>query len=235
MNHTENRPPAPHPQQRLHELLHQMQQAGLAIDTVYDIGACRGDWSRDVQAGALPQARFVLFEANPAYGPCLAATGFLAFCGVALSNPGREAVDFYNGTNTGDSYYKETTRFYDGQGSIQLPCATLDELRRRHALPVPQLIKLDTQGSELDILAGAEGFIDQVDLVCIECPIVRYNAGAPGLQACLDYFRERRFVPVDIVEIHRSEATLLQVDLLFMRQEAKERILGPNHHVRPFA
>jgi FkbM family methyltransferase len=217
------------------DFLRRVQGAGLRIDHVYDVGACDGAWSLAMRARALPHAGFFLFEANPAYARSLGRTGFRSYCGTALSNPGRSQVEFFNGTNTGDSYYKETTRFYDQQGSITLPCTTLDALKRADGLPTPQFIKIDTQGSELDILCGAESFIRDVDLVYTECPIIRYNAGAPNIQDYLDYFRNRQFIPIDIFEIHRAENTLLQVDIMFMRKEYKERLLGPNDFVRPLA
>lgn len=219
----------------LTDFLRRVQDAGLRIDHVYDIGACDGAWSLAMRSRVLPHASFFLFEANPAYAHSLGRTGFRSYGGAALSNPGRSQVEFFNGTNTGDSYYKETTRFYDRQGSITLPCTTLDELKRADRLPTPQFIKIDTQGSELDILCGAESFIRDVDLVYTECPIIRYNAGAPSIQDYLDHFRNRQFIPIDIFEIHRAEHTLLQVDIMFMRKESKERLLGPNDFIRPLA
>ena len=205
----------------------------MQIRTVYDIGACVGEWSKAVKAHALKNADFILFEANPAYAPILAATGFPHFMNV-LSNPGREYVEFYNGTNTGDSYYKETTKYYDEQSSIKLACTTLAQLVAQHQLPIPNFIKLDTQGSELDILAGAEAFLDQVDLIYTECPIVRYNAGAPDIQDYLDYFKARKFIPVRLLEAHHIENTLLQIDIMFMRYDAKEKFLGKNEYIRPW-
>ena len=219
----------------VHDFLRDIQQAGLKIDTVYDIGACQGEWSKWHKSMVMPHANFILFEANPAYQNVLMSTGFKSYCGIALSNPGRSQVEFYNGTNTGDSYYKETTIWYDNQGTITLPCATIDELKQRDNLPVPQFIKIDTQGSELDILSGADSFIRQVDIIYTECPIVKYNAGAPNIQDYLDFFKARQFIPIDIFEIHRGENTLIQVDIMFMKKETKERLLGPNNIIRPFA
>lgn len=218
----------------LQKFLTDVQNAGLKINTVYDIGAYVGQWSREMKNTALTDSEFVLFEANPAYEQVLSQSGFTSFCGTALSNPGRKSVLFYNGTNTGDSYYKETTTYYDKQGHIQLPCKTLDEVRETNNLAIPQFVKIDTQGSELDILAGAS-FLDQVDLIYIECPIIRYNKGAPNIQDYLDFFKSRMFIPVTLLEVHIHEATLVQIDIMFVRKETKERIFGPNISIRPFA
>ena len=216
---------------KLYDFLRGQKTAGLNLSTVFDIGAWQGGWSRDVKSNALTDSNFILFEANPAYESTLAATGFQYFRTV-LSNPGRQSVDFYNGTNTGDSYYKETTAFYDNQSSISLECQTLDGIVAKHNLPIPNFIKIDTQGSELDILSGAS-FLDRVDLIYTECPIICYNKGAPTIQDYLDFFRARNFVPIDIFEIHRGEETLMQIDIMFMRAEAKQQFLSPNVMIRP--
>jgi hypothetical protein len=42
------------------------------------------------------------------------------------------------------------------------------------------------------------------------------------------------FIPVAVLEIHIHEATLVQIDIMFIRKETKERIFGPNINIRPF-
>jgi FkbM family methyltransferase len=217
----------------LHNFLNSIKN-NITVDVIYDIGACKGAWSRDVQTKCFPNADFFLFEANPAYVNDLKALEFTSF-NTVLSNPGREYVEFFNGTNTGDSYYKENTGWYDEQSSIKLPCATLDSVIEKYNLPTPNFIKIDTQGSELDILAGAESIINKVDMIYTECPIIQYNEGSPNISEYLEYFKSKNFIPLDIFEIHNMEHTLLQIDIMFMKKETKERVFGPNVNIRPFA
>jgi FkbM family methyltransferase len=209
------------------------EKVGINLENVFDIGACQGQWSFTIKKNALPKSKFFLFEANPAYADALIKTGFPHSCGVALSNSGRATVEFFNGTNTGDSYYKETTKYYDNQSTIELPCTTLDQIVAA-GVPIPNFIKIDTQGSELDILSGAS-FLDRVDMIYTECPIICYNKGAPNIQDYIDFFKNRNFVPVDILEIHRSEGILIQIDIMFVRHDIKEKFIGPTQFIRPFA
>lgn len=210
------------------QYLKHLVSLGIPIDTVYDVGACKGEWSLLIKREALPNSRFILFEANPIYVPDLKYTG-LEYAQVLLSNPGREFVEFYNGCNTGDSYYKELSKHYEEQTSIRMPCTTLDAVANEYNLPIPDLIKIDTQGSELDILEGSQTFLDKVKLVLTECPILPYNDGAPNIQQYIDYFLEHDFIPVNLLECHIFENTLLQIDIMFMRKDIKEIFLGPNY------
>jgi len=215
----------------IHDFFIYLQRQGMSILNVYDIGACQGTWANSMKFGGLKASNFFLFEANPEYSFVLSNTGFPHYIGV-LSNPGRTSVKFFKKTSTGDSYYKENSKWFDDQEAIEIPCCTLEEMMFRHNLPIPNLVKLDTQGSELDILAGAESLIGKTELFYVECPIVRYNYGAPSIQEYLSYFIDRDYVPVDLFEIHRGEQTLIQIDIMFMLKSAKEHYLGKNEFVR---
>lgn len=204
----------------LHTFLQMIQQRGLEIKTVYDIGAMHGLWTAEYKPD-LPNSKFLLFEANPECVEILTRTGY-PFYNFALSNPGRGNVEYHaGGLSSGNSYYKEFTSYYDHDHIYNLPTVTLDHLIDVYDLPLPNLIKLDTQGSELDILAGAERAVAHADLIFTECPIVEYNKGAPNISQYLDYFRSKDFVPVDILQHHIFEGVLIQIDMMFMHKESK--------------
>jgi len=210
-----------------------MTELGLNIETVFDIGAYMGDWSTEFKR-TLPNSKFFLFEANYKCAPSLEKTSFLYLCGTVLSNPGKRSVEFYdnNSIGTGSSYYKENTKWFDGGVSVKYPCITLDEIISQNNLPIPQLLKLDTQGSELDILAGAKSIIGKTDLIYVECPIVRYNHGAPNIYEYINFFLTNDYIPIDCFELHKLENVFIQLDILFMRKETKEKYLGKHENIR---
>jgi FkbM family methyltransferase len=215
----------------LHIFLANILQLGLDIQTVFDIGACKGDWSKEYKQ-TLNGSQFFLFEANHKWLPFLEETCFPYLCGTVLSSPGKEFVEFYDDKSTGASYYKENTGWFDGKYPVKYPCKTLDDVILQHNLPTPNLVKLDTQGSELDILSGAKTIIGKTDLFYVECPIVNYNQGAPNIYEYINFFLVNDYIPIDCFELHKLENVLIQMDILFMRRETKEKYLGNHSNIK---
>jgi FkbM family methyltransferase len=221
------------PVSNLTSYLRKVKSQGLEIKTVYDVGACVGKWTSQMKQSVLFDGDFYLFEGNPVYKDILSQQNSFVHIGV-LSNPGRETVNFYNGCDTGDSYYKETTDHYDNRKPITLPCRTLDSVIEENNLPIPQFLKIDTQGSEIDIMAGAKKVMGKADLVYLECPIIEYNKGSPNIFDYLMSMSSYGYIPTDVLEIHRSEEVLLQIDVMFIKAETKDRLFGKNVHIKPF-
>lgn len=218
---------------QLTAFLKSLVDKGLVLNTVYDIGAYIGEWSTSYKS-VFPNSNCIMFEANPNLVPLLEQRN-IPFVSAVLSSPEKQTVRFCHTNDSNGSYYKDTTTWYDNHGSIEVPCVTLDKIVQECNLPQPDFIKIDTQGSELDILRGAETVINDTKIVYTECPITNYNQGAPNISDYLNYFREKRFIPIDIFEKHIGEDTLVQIDILFMKEDTKYKLLGPNNSFRPFA
>lgn len=209
----------------LSNFLQQVHRDGLSIDTVYDIGANAGCWTAKMKQTVLSNCKFYMFEGNPLHSRSLANIGSPYYICI-LSNPGRTTVDYYVANTTGDSYYKENTVHYATTESTSMSCYTLDAIVAQDNLPIPDFIKIDTQGSELDILRGAESILDRVKLVYLECPIITYNIGAPTINDYLEYMKSKGFIPMDVLEVHTGDQTLLQIDIMFINLKTKNDIYG---------
>jgi FkbM family methyltransferase len=79
-------------------------------------------------------------------------------------------------TGTGNSYYKEDSPVFKEFPSEVRETVTLDELYPNGQF---DLIKLDTQGSELDILKGGSGLISRAKAIIVEENSTNFNIGAP--------------------------------------------------------
>lgn len=148
---------------------------------VYDIGACVLHWTNRARL-VWPEAEFVLFDAfEPA---AFLYTGYKHHVGVLSDTDGRCVTFHQNNIHpTGNSYYREI----GGPPTIEwtpLPKTTrrLDSVAEDRVFPLPDLVKLDVQGSELDILRGAPRILDHARVLIVEMQHTDYNEGAPKVQ-----------------------------------------------------
>lgn len=189
--------------------------------TLLDVGAHLGGFARAMQAAA-PGCVATLVEPNPHCHAALAATG-CELHRVAASDTGGEAT--LNLTrewlqSTGASLYRENTEFFRDEVLEQasVPRARLDDLFPNRRF---DFIKIDTQGSEMDVLRGAAGLVRQADHVLIEISLVEFNRGGALPEAVFGAMAELGFRPALVTEFHRlrdvRDGGLLQIDVLFER------------------
>jgi FkbM family methyltransferase len=197
-----------------------LRSLGFAPATVYDIGAYRGGWTR-LAIEVFPAAQFILFEANPDNAVALAGTRQRHVIAALGSEDAVRAFHVpRSGDVTGASLYVENTAHYAAANLEvrEVAIARLDTLVARDGLPAPDLIKIDVQGAELDVLAGAQTALAHAGALVVEVSLVDYNKGAPLIADVIAAIDRHGFKCVDVCELHRTpENFVLQLDLLFAR------------------
>jgi len=194
-----------------------MEDSKIKMDVIFDIGANEGKWSRRVNEAMKRNPSFYLFEPNKGFNSKYEKLGFLNYYNVLLSDTERE-VEFFGIGSTGDSYYKEIgNQLFNGLIPRKLKTISLDELREKERIPQPDFIKLDTQGSEIDIINGARLTLQNTKLVLMECPILAYNQGAPTIEQYLTTMSGFGFVPIELTESHIVNNKLVQIDIAFIK------------------
>lgn len=207
--------------------IEKLVEIGVRIDCIYDIGGYTGDWTKEMSNGVLSNKEFIIFEGNPYHKESLFKLGKKVFIDV-LSYKKDLEVEFYDAPLSGESYYKENTNFYKDHTPKKRITNTLDNIIEQNNLTLPDFIKIDTQGSELDILKGGVKAITNAKVVYTECPIVSYNIGAPNINDYLNFFSYFGFYPMDVLETHHMDNILVQIDILFMKKELKNKLFGEN-------
>jgi FkbM family methyltransferase len=201
--------------------LARLKSLGFAPAVIYDIGAYRGGWAR-LAAEVFPQAQFVLFEANRDHTAELTATGRRhLIVALGAADGGTRAFHVPRaGDVTGASLYVENTAHY-GEANLQVrevETARLDTLVARETLPGPDLIKIDVQGAELEVLAGASETLRSAGGLIVEVSFIDYNKGGPLAAQVIAEVDRLGFRCADLCEVHRSAHNfVLQLDLLFVR------------------
>lgn len=204
-------------------LLSKLSRMHLKINSIFDIGAYKGDWSQEVRK-AFPKADFYLFEPNSSHNTAIQNKGFKVF-NLVLGHITGEKVKFYSGGNTGDSYFLEKNPIYLDKAK-EVSLTSLDDAIEANSLPVPDFLKLDTQGSEYQILMGAQKNLQSMKVVLIELPITQMNIGAAKLSEIVEFMESQNFVPIHLSEIHVVIDILVQVDIAFLRRDIFIEIYG---------
>lgn len=106
--------------------------------------------------------------------------------------------------------------------------ARLDSIVAESAIEGPLLIKIDVDGHELAVLAGAEETLKLTSVVVIEAPVNRQGTSKFFDRA--NFLLDHGFVLMDIVDLSYYDGILWQVDLVFVREEVAHRI----DRLRPF-
>jgi FkbM family methyltransferase len=195
-----------------------LKALGFAPAAIYDIGAYRGGWTR-LASEVFPEAAFVLFEANADNAAHLSP---LRHFTVALSAEDGERSLFLprEGDATGTSLYRENSAHFDAGNLVVRKVATLrlDTLVAAERLPPADLIKIDVQGAELDVIAGAKTALSRCEALIAELSLASYNKDAPLIGETLPAITQHGFRCVDICELHRAPAgNVLQADFLFVK------------------
>jgi len=209
--------------QKLNSIILHLLKNKIKINTVYDVGAFRGDWTKLLKVTSLKNSKFYLFEANRENEIYLKNSGHKYFINV-LSDKNKD-VNFFSKAGTGDSYFREKTNIYeDTIVPKTLKTITLNEIKKNNHIPSPDFIKIDTQGSEIDILKGGSEILNNCKIILLECPIISYNAGAPLLDDYIKYLDGIDFLPLDITEIHHMDKVLAQIDIIFLKKDIFQKI-----------
>jgi FkbM family methyltransferase len=208
-------------------LLEDLGQRGLKCTSILDVGANRGDWS-EMATRVYPSARVCLVE------PQLEMKGALeAFC---AKNPG--AFHVFAGAGA-RAEVRTLTVWDDLAGSSFLPhknddlakegrqreikIQTIDDIIRSSGMPVPELIKLDVQGFELEALKGASSTFGRTEVYILEVSLVAISdvPGHPQFADVVDFMLARGYVAYDFAGFIRrpSDGALGQCDICFVKKD----------------
>lgn len=217
LNYSHVEAEAPHPEASLRAL----SDYGFEPEFIVDVGAYEGEWTRMVSA-IWPHSRVLMVEPNSSKKDLLKGqcqSGRVELVTELLGSTDGQVVEF-NVMETGSSVYSE-----------QSDVARIVEKRKLRALDTlvggrrVDLLKIDTQGYEMQVLKGAEGILQHAEVVLLELSLIEINRGAPLIAEMIAFMNDKGYVLFDIIEFHRrpQDKALWQLDGLFVRADSRFR------------
>jgi FkbM family methyltransferase len=150
---------------------------------IFDVGACRGEMARDFLR-RYPGTRLVAFEPEPenarhaleVLAPHRDRATLEAFALSDRSGTVRFHVNSHHGTHS--LHEIGAQRYWAGHAeardTIEVRTATLDDYCAQNGIHEIDILKLDTQGSELSILRGASLLLSTGRIAMIRCEVEIY-------------------------------------------------------------
>jgi FkbM family methyltransferase len=195
----------------------------------YDIGAHNGDWSRILLETLEQDLYIALFEPQVKHFNKLkeffadknnkilfnAALGSKAAKGKILG--GGASASLLNANELQNTIFPGS---FNEQSVEETEILVLDELVAQKKLELPDVVKIDVQGFELDVFRGAETVLRNTRYLIVELSFIPLYQGQPALSTLLAFLEERKFRIVDFGHQWKNkQGELIQVDAIFKRND----------------
>lgn len=207
--------------------LDQAKRAGFEPMTVIDVGVARGT---PPLYEAFPHARLVLVEPLEEARPHLEAIATRypnVACVVAAAGAraGRITLNVHRDMERTSQYWESDFRETEITRR-EVPVVPLDQLRRELALVPPFLLKLDVQGAELDVLAGAQETLIDTEYLIVEVSLFQSFDEGPLFADVVSYLHRHQFVLYDVLSIQYRplDGAVSTMDLAFVRAPGPFRL-----------
>jgi FkbM family methyltransferase len=212
--------------------LHRLLARKLGVRTLIDVGAAEGSWTRAYANVMGRPEHMLLVEAQPVHTSALER--------FSADFPGAHVVMSAAGPKAGETWF-EASQPLGGAASaershvghwIRVPLTTLDHEVASRSLPGPYLVKLDTHGFEMPILAGARAVLASTAALVIECYNFDICDTAQRFPTFCRSMEDLGFRCVDAWDLmyRPRDFAFWQLDLLFVRADRPE-FTGP-HAIR---
>lgn len=212
-------------------LFKQLVLKGFYPAHIIDVGAHKGYWSIDAQK-VFPECRFTLIEPQIEMKPYLDK-----FCSgsknsrwiVAGAGAEEGELPFTIAPNSDGSSFavSEESAKRSNNERRMLPVVTLDSVCEKYSLPVPDIVKIDAEGLDLEVVKGAKNLIGKTELFFLEIPLFDYWPNQ-SFHIITDFMRVQGYEPYDITDINRriSDGALALMEVAFAKRKGKLR----DHH-----
>jgi len=184
--------------------LEDMKARGLNCTQIVDIGANQGHWS-GMAYGVYPDADFCMIEPQEEMRPKLEAlcahhTRMQFHLAAAGPKEGTMVLTLWEDTLGSSLLPAADPEALASGKQREVPIVSIDGLLARGNIKMPQLMKLDVQGFELEVLKGAESTFGHTEAYILEVPLFAFEDGPnmPQLIDVLNFMYARDYVAYDM-------------------------------------
>ena len=199
-------------------------------NNIFDIGCGHGEWFIKINK-IFPKSKYFLFDANYENKDLLKKLSkkYNINYKICLISNKIKKIKFYR-MGYGSSVYNELSKFERKKDILRSTTLKII-LSEKKISSKNNLLKLDVQGSELDILKGLGNKIDIFEAIILETSVRRYNQSSPLFIKIINFMYKKNFIFYDLCDLKRldgTNSTLIQFDALFINKNSK--LINKNYY-----
>ena len=190
---------------------------------IVDIGANHGTWTREALKH-FPEAYYTLLEPQhwlkDSFQDILETNPKVRFYPVgAGEQEGSFQFTIVDRDDSCSFRYTEEEAKAAGFEQIEIPVVTLNKLLSNSELPVPDIIKIDAEGLDIEVLKGASNFFGKTEIFMVEAGVVNklFDNSFLKLINFMDSNGYRLFEITDLNRPFKAQVLWL-VELVFVKK-----------------
>jgi FkbM family methyltransferase len=212
------------------EAMQHVAARGYRPATVIDVGVA---WGTEDLYEAFPRAKHLLIEAIAEFEPKIreVVAGYdhelvLAAAGAAAG----ELTIHVQPQMSWSSMFRPLPEFPANSKPRQVPTVRIDELCKEKGLRGPYLLKVDVEGAELEVMAGATGILAETDVVVLEVAFPEEYQNVPTFAEIIRRMDELGYAVYDMFDLRTAspDRLLYQSDVVFVKRGSPIRKLPPH-------
>jgi FkbM family methyltransferase len=206
-------------------ILEHYKRLGLAPATLIDVGV--GPGTAELYAG-LRDAHLLLVEPLEEWRGHMEAISTARATDIVLAAAGAKGGEtrisvhpvLWNSSVLGTPRGEDTEQEWR-----TIPVVRLDNVVRDLALAGPYVLKIDVEGGELDVLAGATDLLAETDLVLLELSLFELVPGSAQFHEVVAWMHDHGFVLSEFYDGHNRllDGSLAKIDGAFVREDGRFR------------
>lgn len=203
------------------QFLKQLKNIDYYPSVILDIGAYHGNWTKKMLS-IYPNSIYYLFEGID-YEELNIFENIhnIHLYKNILLNDKIEVIDWYQEKNSGDSFYKELSKFFKNTIPIKKKTIDLNTIIKNNNILNNNnkniFINIDCQGSEISILKGATQILNNTDFIILKIPLFGiYNNNTPNFLEHIKFMENIGFVIYDIIDKDYYKNFNIHVNVLFI-------------------
>ncbi|WP_149206229.1 FkbM family methyltransferase [Flavobacterium johnsoniae] len=191
---------------------------------IVDVGANHGTWTREALLH-FPDAYYTLLEPQEwlkeSFQDILDSNPKVRFHAVgAGQKKGSFLFTIVDRDDSCSFRYTKEEALEAGFKQLEIPVVTLNELLLENKMPVPDIIKIDAEGLDIEVLKGADSFFGKTEIFMVESGIVNKTLNN-NLFRLVNFMDENGYRLFEITDLNRPFAlkVLWLAELVFVKKD----------------